>query len=358
MKNETDISDSRYGPRRLTVELTNICNLHCSYCLRDEDALYHTRARFMPLDLLRRIVREAKEVAAITEVNFTGGEPTIHPEFAEAIDICGVEGTRVSFVSNGWNFEKLWPDLLKVRGSLSHVAFSIDGTTAEAHDRWRGNGSFVRLIRAFSRCHRHELPFVVKVGIRSDTFQHLEEIAMFAARLGASGLSFAHVMPTSESLASDVALSVEERRRAEEEITLLARIFKMNVSIDVGYYNIEASAPCSPLAGASYNVDYQGRLTLCCNLSGFRGATEQSDVVSDLNVESFGEAFERFHRLKDLQLERRRLALREAQQQGVEPDIYLGSPCLFCLNSFAKLPWHSESQLASGVRQSLPVINY
>lgn len=358
MKNETDSSDSRYGPRRLTVELTNTCNLHCGYCLRDEDALYHTRAQFMSLDLLRRIVREAREVAAITEVNFTGGEPTLHPQFAEAIDICGAEGTKVSFVSNGWNFEKLWPELQNVRRSLAHVAFSIDGTTAESHDRWRGDGSFVKLIRAFSRCHRDGLPFVIKVGIRRDTFQQLEEIAMFAARLGAAGLSFAHVMPTSQSLANDVALSVEERRRAEEEITLLARIFKMKVSIDVGYYNIEANAPCSPLAGASYNVDYLGRLTLCCNLSGFRGTKEESDVVSDLNVESFGEAFQRFNRLKDVQLERRRLALSEARQRGVEPDLYLGSPCLFCLNSFKKLPWHSESQLASGVRHSLPVVNY
>lgn len=358
MNNETVTPDSRYGPRRLTVELTNTCNLHCGYCLRDEDALYHTRAQFLSLNLLRRVVREAREVAAITEVNFTGGEPTLHPQFAEAIDICGAEGTKISFVSNGWNFEKLWPELLKVRSSLSHVAFSIDGTTAESHDRWRGTGSFVRLIRAFSRCHRHELPFVIKVGIRRDTFQQLEEIAMFAARLGASGLAFAHVMPTSETLASDVALSIEERRRAEEEITLLARIFKMKVGIDVGYYNIETTAPCSPLAGASYNVDYQGRLTLCCNLSGFRGAKEESDVVSDLNVESFGEALQKFNRLKDVQLERRRLALTEAQQRGVEPDLYVGSPCLFCLNSFQKLPWHSEPQLVSGSRHSLPVVNY
>jgi MoaA/NifB/PqqE/SkfB family radical SAM enzyme len=357
MKNETDTPDSRYGPRRLTVELTNTCNLHCGYCLRDEEALYHTRSQFMSLDLLRRIVREAKEVAAITEVNFTGGEPTLHPQFAGAIDICGAEETKVSFVSNGWNFEKLWPELVKVRGSLSHVAFSIDGITAESHDRWRGNGSFVRLIRAFSRCHCDGLPFVIKVGIRRDTLPLLEGIAMFAARLGASGLSFAHVMPTSEDIANHVALSVEERRRAEEEITLLARIFKMKVSIDVGYYNIEPNAPCSPLAGASYNVDYQGRLTLCCNLSGFRGAKEESDVVSDLNVESFAEAWQRFNRLKDVQLERRRLALSEAQQRGVEPDLYLGSPCLFCLNSFKKLPWHSEPQLASGVRHSLPVVN-
>jgi len=48
-----------YGPRRISVELTNVCNLHCSYCLRDEDALYHTRASFFDVELLRRIRTEA-----------------------------------------------------------------------------------------------------------------------------------------------------------------------------------------------------------------------------------------------------------------------------------------------------------
>ena len=51
-----------YGARRLTIELTNTCNLHCSYCLRDEDALYHKRAEFISIDLLKRVLGEAATV--------------------------------------------------------------------------------------------------------------------------------------------------------------------------------------------------------------------------------------------------------------------------------------------------------
>ena len=345
MSNQTDTID-RYGARRLTVELTNTCNLHCGYCLRDEDALYHSQAEFMPVEFLRRIIRDAKNVAAITEVSFTGGEPTLHPHFDAALDACAGESTKASFVTNGWNFEKIWPALLQRQPNLIHIAFSLDGISAEAHDRWRGKGSFVRLIRAISRCHRQELPFVIKVGIRRDTCEQLEQIALFAARLGAAGLSFAHVMPTSVAIASDSALNVEERRRAEEEITLLARILKMKVSIDVGYYNTDTAAPCSALAGTNYNVDYRGRLTLCCNLSGFRGGHDETDVVADLNVESFADAYQKFNQMKDAQLQRRRLALTEFQEKGVTPDLYVGSPCLFCLNSFKKLPWHSEMPIS------------
>jgi hypothetical protein len=68
----------------------------------------------------------------------------------------------------------------------------------------------------------------------------------------------------------DSALSLDEQRVVEEEIAILARIFKMSIGIDVGYYNIDDTRPpCAPLAGVSMNIDYRGRLSLCCNLSGF-----------------------------------------------------------------------------------------
>lgn len=335
--------DPRHRPRRLTIELANSCNLHCAYCLRDEDALYHDASRFMDIDTLRRLVREAREVAAVAEVSFTGGEPTLHPHFADAIAACAAEGMQVSFVTNGWNFQDIFGDLLRHRDSLHHVAFSVDGTRAEPHDRWRGKGSFERLIHAFTYCHKYEIPFVVKVGVRRDTVTHLEEFAMFSARFGAARLSFAHLMPTSPALESNLSLTLAEQRQAEEEIALLARIFKMTIGIDVGYYNIDEAPPCAPLAGSSYNVDYKGRLTLCCNLSGFRGSDADGDVVADLNTETFAGALKRFEELSVRQSQTRQTALSTLKAEGTIPDLYTGSPCLFCLKSFGKLPWQTQT---------------
>jgi MoaA/NifB/PqqE/SkfB family radical SAM enzyme len=331
-----------YGPHRLSVELANICNLHCSYCFRSEDNLYNHHAEFFPLELLRRIIDEAREAAQITRVNFTGGEPTLHPQFSQILETVGNSDLQASFVTNGWHFERTWPALKANRKAVSHVAFSLDGVDRETHDGWRGNGSFDRLIRAFSRCYIAQLPFAIKIVVRRDLVDQLERIAIFAARMGAAALNFVHVMPTSSSFESDVALTREEQRAAEEEIALLARIFKMNIGIDVGYYNIdEQRAPCSPLAGKSMNVDYRGRLSLCCNLSGFRGAAAEEDVVADLNVVSFSSALAKLRLVAAAQLDKRRDALVTLRAKGVAPDLYVGSPCLFCLQSYGKIPWHN-----------------
>ena len=343
METDTTFGDD-YGPQRLSVELANICNLHCSYCFRADENLYSSHAEFFPIDLLRRIVNEARDSANVTSISFTGGEPTLHPAFAEVLQAIGEAGLKVSFVTNGWHFERVWPALQANRAAVSQVAFSLDGVTRESHDRWRGNGSFDRLVRAFTRCYMSKLPFVMKIVIRRDLVDQLEQIALFAARMGAASLHFVHVMPTSNAVADDSALTRQEQHVAEEEIAILARIFKMDIGIDVGYYNIDDERPpCAPLAGMSMNIDYRGRLSLCCNLSGFRGAAEESDVVADLNVESFASAQAKFLALAAAQLQKRKDALAALRGRGATPDLFTGSPCLFCLQSFGKIPWHQSA---------------
>ncbi len=292
----------------------------------------------------------------ITHVGFTGGEPTLHPEFDQVVEMCAASGVSVSFVTNGWHFERVWPTVLAHRKSISTVAFSLDGPSQSEHDFWRGEGSFIRLVQAFSRCFGNSIPFGIKVTLRRDVVPKLEQLALFAARMGASYLSFAHVLPTSHDVEDAEMLNANERIRAEQEIANLSRIFKIRIALDVGYFNVDTSAPCSPLAGVSANVDYRGCLSLCCNLSGFRGAAGRDDVVGDLNTEDFRSAYQKLSLLAGEQMEMRTNHLTMLAEQGIEPDMYSASPCLFCLHTFGKLPWKNGLNNASTASRALPVL--
>jgi len=350
-----EIPGAPAGPRlkRLSLELTNICNLHCSYCLRDEDALYHQAASFFPSDLLRRILVRARDAFGLTRVGFTGGEVTIHPRFDEIIDTVASEGFAFSFVTNGWLFERVFPTLRRHRGAIRVIAFSLDGATRAAHDRWRGHGSFTRVIQAMTRCRFSDMPFSVKVTLRRDTVAELEQIVLLAARLGAKAVHCSHLLPTSEAADTEYGLTLAERQDAERELATLASIMRLPVRLSTGYYNIDPAPPCEALDGQYCNVDYRGRLTLCCNLAGFRGAATEPDVVADLNHEDFATAYAKLQDVRQAQNERRRSALAAFIQQGQQPDLYTGSPCLFCLKSFDKLPWHQTTTTP----HRLPVLN-
>lgn len=339
---------------RISIELTNVCNLHCSYCNRGEDALYHTPANFMPVELVRRIVKGAREAYGCMHASFTGGEVTIHPHFREIVEAVRGEGLQFGLVTNGWHFDRIYKTMVDNREAVRGVGFSVDGATREAHDYWRGEGSFVRLMRGVTRCFVSRIPFIFKVGIRRDTIPQLEQLVLLAARMGAKGVLFSHLLPTSLEVEDESALTLEERRHVEQEICILASIFKMTVGIAVGYYNLDPAPPCDSLLGLTCNVDYRGRLSLCCNLSGYRNADGETDVVADLNHEDFATAYERLSGLAREQVLRRQEALASYAESGRKVDLYTASPCLFCLKSFTKVPWRADTNVKS---RHLPVLN-
>jgi MoaA/NifB/PqqE/SkfB family radical SAM enzyme len=344
----------RASKKVLCVELANRCNLHCGYCLRDEDALYHDRPEFFSLELLEKILEEARDVFELSLVTFTGGEVTMHPRFGEIVQLVASHGLQVGFVTNGWLFDRVYPVLVENLATVHVVAFSLDGPTAETHDKWRGNGSFIRVIRAMSRCRAAKIPFAVKVCLRRDTLPLLQDFALFSARLGATRLNFAHLLPSSPSVDRELALSQEERRDAEHEIAILSNIFKMKVTIATGYFDIDPGIPCVALRREHLNVDYRGRLTLCCNLSGYRGSEGEDDVVADLKTESFADGYERLRTVAASQVTRRREALDALRDCEIPPDVNISSPCMFCLMSFKKIPWQNSLK---GRERELPVLS-
>jgi hypothetical protein len=53
------------------------------------------------------------------------------------------------------------------------------------------------------------------------------------------------------------------------------------------------------------------------------------------------------------QMQRRREALEKRSAMNAKADLALGSPCLFCLHSFAKVPWQDGR---ANISRALPVM--
>jgi hypothetical protein len=117
-------------------------------------------------------------------------------------------------------------------------------------------------------------------------------------------------------------------------------------------------APCSALSGVSANINYRGHLSLCCNLSGFRGGSGNEDIVADLNHENFNTALPRLQQVAAAQSENRIRALTAFAAASEKPDLNTGSPCLFCLNTLGKTPWTSLflTSTSRSSERTLPVL--
>jgi hypothetical protein len=92
-------------------------------------------------------------------------------------------------------------------------------------------------------------------------------------------------------------------------------------------------------------------------MAGYRNADGEPDVAGDLTRQDFATAYERLQQIARAQVERRRQALAELAARGEEPDLYTGSPCLFCLQSFGKIPWRTANINNTAGGRALPVLD-
>ena len=334
--------------RSIVVELIDICNLNCAYCLRDEESL-HGRAHALPIADLERILGEAKALGGRCAVQFTGGEPTLHPEFRKALKAVSDLGWRYTVITNGWTFPRSLPAFLEFRDSLNLIAFSIDGVTQAGHDAVRGKGSFRRLMRGVLACRQQGLPFCFKVTMDRRKGALLRSFVEFAVRLGASRMEIGPLLPANPSSIRDT-MDIAEQHRFLSEVEQLRTALKMPIDLAAGFFAPRPEPSCGPLLGQTINIDYHARLVLCTVLAGFRGQKAEPDVIADLRQVPLAHALTILLRTVEDQNRRRIAAFAELGGAYADAPLELGSPCMDCLCSFGKMrpglfDWAKEEKI-------------
>jgi len=316
------------GLKKLVIELTDLCNLECEYCFQ-KSGISH-----LEFSLIQRLLKDAQQWGA-SKITFTGGEIALYPQLEQALGLAEVLGYRYAIVTNGWHFERILPFLNDTLPALNHIFFSLDSASEKGHDIVRGRGSYARIANAVELCRSHNLPFSFLVVVNKRNLAEMDVLATLAAHSGARGIVFGHMLPTSKLLEEQLSLSYGDRRIAEAEAQRLAGVLDISVSFSASASN-NAPICCEPLAGKTISVDCRGRISLCCQLADYRGAATENDIVGDLNVTGFGQAYANFLALAVKQRTRRSHALSRG-------DVSATYPCDFCLTTLDKTAWRDQS---------------
>ena len=113
--------------KRIYIEITNICDLHCPFCTRTVRPSASMTPSFFH-DILRQAVTVTPHIYLHVQ-----GEPLLHPQFDEILSICDKEHAVVHLVTNG-SFLDAHPDLL-AHSSLSGIAVSLQSVSARPSER-------------------------------------------------------------------------------------------------------------------------------------------------------------------------------------------------------------------------------
>lgn len=319
---------------RIGIELNNVCNLDCTHCFR---SIYRGEGAksdlFFPLSTLEKILVEGRPLG-YRHIAITGGEPPMHPQFGEALDLIANHGFTYHFLTNARNFQKTFKTVNTPlrRAKLTGITFSLDGATEVTHDGIRGKGSYREVVTAIAMCQAAGIQPNIITTINKANRHEIDQLALLGAHLKVKYQIFGHQMPTEHNMGADLILPLSEWRAVERDVARVITEFRHEISMAVGFYSDYYLPRCAPLSLDDLNVDYRGRLTLCCQLSNYRdGAENGTDVVGDLKKESLATALSRLMTLVAL-VHQERLELAKAGA-GEEKLHY---PCLVCIDRFRK----------------------
>lgn len=319
---------------RIGIELNNVCNLDCTHCFRNIYRGAGDKSElFLPLEILEKILLEAKPLG-YRHVAITGGEPPLHPRFGEALDLIATHDYTYHFLTNARNFQKTFKTINTPlrRSKLSSITFSLDGATEATHDRIRGAGSYREVVTAVALCQASGIEASIITTINKANRHEIDQLALLGAHLKVKYQVFGHQMPTEHNLGADLILPLSEWRAVERDVARVITEFRHEIAMAMGFYSDYYLPRCAPLTLDDLNVDYRGRLTLCCQLSNYRDGNDAGeDVVGDLKKESLSAAI---GKLMDLvtQVHRERLEIAKDGARAEEQHY----PCLACIGRFKK----------------------
>ena len=314
----------------LGFALTRHCNLRCPHCIRDDV----TEVRAIPLDLITRIVDEARELFPTVVCSFTGGEPTIHPEWNALIDVLRERSIPWKLVTNGWHMRRIMPSI--DRHPPGAVRVSLSGATEDVHDAERGRGSFRRVQMAVALLTSRRIPTGLSIVIDKRDRHQIREAADLAESLGCNWISFILPQPVPQSADRDSDLPPHEWIPVRDEVNALARESgrRTAISLDYGAPFDGEETVCDTMELKRIYVDPDARVSLCCQLSDYGFNTR--DITGDLNTSSLKDVYSSYlEGMRDL----RARSAPGACGQRTHIDAF---PCLRCARSLGKLDWLAQ----------------
>ena len=181
------------GPRLVAWEVTRRCNLNCVHCraAAAQGPYAGELAGPKSLEILEQIARLGKPVVILT-----GGEPLLREDIFDLARYGTERGLRMVMATNG---TLLTPEIAqKIRSSgIQRVSISLDGATAEEHDRFRQvQGAYHASLKGIDILKEAGVEFQVNTTITKHNYHRCREILESVIHLGAAAHHLFLLVPT------------------------------------------------------------------------------------------------------------------------------------------------------------------
>ncbi len=144
--------------KRIYIEITNICNLSCSFCPQTK-----RQPEFMNIDTFCNILDQVKDYTNYLYFHVKG-EPFLHPQVDKFLDISYEKGFQVNITTNGTLINKVKDKLIE-KPALRQLNFSLHSFDGNDIDRLDSKVEYILNILSFIKEAREKSNMLVSLRL-------------------------------------------------------------------------------------------------------------------------------------------------------------------------------------------------
>ena len=224
--------------RMLFWETTVRCNLACAHCRRLESneagvADLSTSQGEALIDQLAELGRRQPQMPVLV---FSGGEPCCRRDLFTLMDRARQQGIILALATNGTTINREKAQQIRASG-VARVSVSLDGATAEVHDRMRQiPGAFDRALEGIRHLHDAGVPFQINVTLTKQNAHQLVDVYELSKSLGAVAVHIFMLVPVGcgQVLAETDMLSPRQYEQIMRDIYALESRGEIQIKVTCG----------------------------------------------------------------------------------------------------------------------------
>jgi radical SAM protein with 4Fe4S-binding SPASM domain len=224
--------------RLLFWESTIRCNLTCAHCRRidSDDTAYRDLSTEQAGNLIEQLAALGKEQLAMPMLVFSGGEPLCRDDLFELIGQAESLGIIPALATNGTLIDSTVAGQIRDSG-IMRVSVSLDGATAEVHNRLRRlDDSFERAIEGITHLRDKKVPFQINMTMTKHNAHQIDDVYNLAMSLGAVAVHIFMLVPVGcgQSLTETDMLSPEQYEKKMMDIYKLDSRSELQLKVTCG----------------------------------------------------------------------------------------------------------------------------
>ncbi|MGG4146946.1 sporulation killing factor system radical SAM maturase [Paenibacillus algorifonticola] len=183
-------STKSYLPISCTLQLTNGCNLFCSFCYASSGKpLEQELAVEDWMEILQKL-----SASGVSDITLTGGEARLAKGFKRIVTTASTLFTNVHLFSNGLYWKEDEIELISALGNI-FVQVSVDGS-AHKHDKLRGKkGAYIESMRNIKRLAERGIPCLIAMTVNPQNYEDISAVIQDAALAGAAAFRAGVTLP-------------------------------------------------------------------------------------------------------------------------------------------------------------------